>query len=223
MTVVPGLQVDAGSFGQTTMLTLGITGGVASGKSLAAKFFAKLGAVVLDADRAGHAVLRETRVRDALVKRWGPGVVTQAGEVDRSAVARRVFGESPDAVADRTFLERLVHPLIRARLEAERDRHSGENAVFALDAALLLEAGWDSACDLVIFIDAPREQRQARAASRGWSEDEFARREASQWPVERKRQFADRVLSNSGAPGELRGQVEAFWRERIQPEITATN
>lgn len=204
------------------MLTLGLTGGVASGKSLAATFLSELGAVVLDADRAGHEVLREPQVREALLQRWGANILAPTGEVDRAVVAGRVFGEGPAVAADRRFLEELLHPRIRARLVAERTRRAEHGSqVFVLDAPLLLESHWDSACDGVIFVDVPREQRQARAAARGWTEAQFSQREAAQWPVEQKRQHADWVLSNAGTPGELRTQVQIFWREQIQPRLGA--
>jgi dephospho-CoA kinase len=206
----------------TQVLTLGVTGGVASGKSLAARYFAELGAVILDADRAGHEVLRQPQIVEALVERWGRGVLTSGGEVDRAAVAGCVFGNSTEAVAERRFLERLVHPLIRSRLEAERERHADAgHSVFILDAALLLESGWDMVCDFVIFVDAPAVQRQARAACRGWTAEQFVQRESAQWPVERKQQHADWVLSNAGTPTELRQQIQALWREQIQPKIEA--
>jgi len=204
------------------MLTIGLTGGVASGKSLAAKYFAELGAVVLDADRAGHEVLAEPEVREAILERWGATVVTPSSEIDRAAVAARVFGDSPEAASNRKFLEELLHPLIKARLEAERTRQAGQGRqVFVLDAPLLLESGWDSVCDEVIFVDAPRELRQARAAARGWSAEQFADREAAQWPTEKKRALSDWSFANAGSPEELQAQVREFWETRVAPNISA--
>ncbi|MEX2171149.1 MAG: dephospho-CoA kinase [Pirellulales bacterium] len=206
-----------GSLRRFPML-IGLTGGVASGKSLAAKYLAELGAVVLDADRAGHQVLREPEVIDALVERWGPNVIGPTGDMDRGLVADRVFGDSPQAVGDRRFLEDLLHPRIRARLEAERTHQAAHDSqVFVLDAPLLLESHWDAACDMVIFVDAPVEQRYSRAAGRGWTPLQFAQREAAQWPVERKRQHADWVLANAGTPEELQSQVHQFWQEHVAP------
>ena len=197
-------------------MLIGLTGGVASGKSLAAKYVAELGAVVLDADQAGHQVLREPAVCTALVERWGPDIIGPSGDVDRKLVAEKVFGDSPQAVAERRFLENLLHPRIRARLEAERTHQAGQGSqVFVLDAPLLLESHWDAECDLVLFVDAPLEQRYSRAAGRGWTPLQFAQREAAQWPVEKKRQHADWVLPNAGTPEELQKQVQQFWQERV--------
>ena len=202
------------------MLTLGLTGGVASGKSLAAKYFAELGAAVFDADRAGHEVLREPQVRDVLIERWGPAILDSSGEIDRSAVAKKVFGNPPTSFRELSFLEALVHPRIRSRLEKERASMAG-NRVLVVDAALLLESGWNSACDLVVFVDAPRELRLARAESRGWTEQQFSQREAVQWPVEKKRRASDHVLSNDGTREELRSRVRDYWRERVEPVVSA--
>ena len=204
------------------MLTLGLTGGVASGKSLAAKFFAELGAVVLDADRAGHEVFSEPEVRDVLVDRWGPEIVTPSGEVNRAAVAKQVFGDSGVSRTERKFLEDLLHPRIRAKLEAERSRHAAQGIrVFILDAPLLLESGWESACDGVVFVDAPKGFRQSRAAARGWSVEQFAQREMAQWPIERKRERSDWVISNAGTFEDLREQVREFWQAQVSPRILA--
>src|SRR4051812_19095434 len=122
------------------MKTIGLVGGVASGKSLAAKMFVELGAVLLDADRTGHAVLAENaEIRQALLERWGDTVLAPDGGLDRSAIARRVFGTSETAAQDRKFLEDLLHPRIRRRLNKERGEAAaaGKPAV-VLDAPLLL-------------------------------------------------------------------------------------
>ena len=192
-------------------------GGVASGKSLAANMLVGLGAGLLDADRAGHAVLAEDDdVRNALRQRWGDAVFAPDGSVDRAAVAERVFAEGDEARADREFLEGLTHPRIRRRLHDLRDKHAAEDKPAAvLDAALLLEAGWNDIADIVVMIDAPREVRLARARRRGWTEAEFARREAAQWPVEQKRRLADAVISNDGTQEQLREAVRTFWNHHI--------
>lgn len=201
------------------MLTIGLTGGVASGKSLAAKYFEELGAEVLDADRTGHEVLLDPEVRQVLVKRWGTEVVASSGEVNRVEVAKRVFGDSAAANAERQFLEQLLHPRIRERLELERAEHGMQGRqVFVLDAPLLLEAGWDSVCDVVVFVEAPREVREARALARGWSAEQFVQREAAQWPVEKKRYSSDWVLRNDSSPEELRTRVNEIWLDPLLPK-----
>ncbi len=202
------------------MKTIGLVGGVASGKSRVARMLAELGAGVLDADRTGHAVLAEDAdVRAALRQRWDEVVFAADGSVDRAAVGKRVFATDSRGEEDRQFLEGLLHPRIRRRLEAERDQFAAEGrAAIVLDAPLLLEAGWGKAlCDIVIFVDAPPEVRLARARGRGWSDAEFARREAAQWPVEEKRRHADVVIQNDGSEEELRQAVDQFWRNWVVP------
>lgn len=199
------------------MKTIGLVGGVASGKSLVAKLLVELGAAWLDADRAGHAVLAENaEVRDALRQRWGDGVFTADGSVDRAAVARHVFGDTGDATAEREFLEKLLHPRIRQRLEGEGQEmlRAGRPAV-VLDAPLLLEAGWGPMCDVVLMVDASRETRLARARGRGWTEGEFDQREAAQWPIVKKRSEADVVINNDGSEDELRKSVREFWKRHV--------
>ena len=105
------------------MKTIGLVGGVASGKSLAAKYLVDLGAVHLDADRTGHDVLAEdTDVRQAIVDRWGDGILAADKSIDRAAIARRVFAQNKAGEADRKFLEDLLHPRIGKRLNQKRDR-----------------------------------------------------------------------------------------------------
>lgn len=199
------------------MKTIGLVGGVASGKSLAAKLLIDLGAIHLDADRTGHDVLAEDAdVRDAVVNRWGDGILAADKSVDRTAIARRVFAQNEAGAADRKFLEELLHPRIGLRLDQKRNEAAaaGKPAV-VLDAPLLLEAGWGSMCDVVLMIDAPRNLRLSRAKTRGWNEAEFNRREAAQWPVDEKRRHADVVISNRGSADELRTAIADFWAKHI--------
>ena len=198
------------------MHVIGIIGGVASGKSTIAKRLGQLGAVVLDADAVGHEVLRNEEVKAALRKRFGDGVFNTAGEIDRSAVARIVF--AGDATGEQALadLEAIVHPKIGERL-AEKIAALQEDSTKAvvLDAALLLKSGWNRLCDTIIFVDVPREQRLARAATRGWSPEELDSRDARQTPIEQKRAAADVVIDNSGELADTLAQVDRFWAKQI--------
>src|SRR6185295_5855836 len=147
------------------MKTIGLVGGVASGKSLAAKFLVDLGAVHLDADRTGHEVLAEDPdVREAVINRWGDAILAADKSVDRSAIARRIFAQNEAGAADRKFLERLLHPRIGQCLDQKRNEAAaaGKPAV-VLDAPLLLEAGWGKMCDVVVMVDSPNDLRLSRA------------------------------------------------------------
>ncbi|MEX2316151.1 MAG: dephospho-CoA kinase [Pirellulales bacterium] len=199
------------------MKTIGLVGGIGSGKSLVAEMLRGLGAAVINADQIGHAVLAEDGdVRDALTRRWGSQILAADGSVDRAAVARRVFAAGAEGEADRRFLESLVHPKIRQRLASARDSlEAGGKKVAVIDAALLFEAGWNQPTDLVVFVDAPRATRLERARKRGWADDEFAAREAAQWPVEEKSRRADVVIPNDGSQDDLQRAVQAFWNVHI--------
>jgi dephospho-CoA kinase len=201
-----------------TAPVIGLTGGVASGKSSFAKLLSERGFAVIDADSVGHDVLEVPEVQTQLVGRFGPGVVSGRGlsagarpRVDRKALAAIVFS---DPIA-RQALEAIVHPLMRARFlevvanELGSVRPSARPVV--LDAAILIEAGWSDLCDSIVFIDAPRSERLRRSAqSRGWSDDDFAARERAQWPCDRKRLGAEFVIRNDGTLDSLRLQAEAF-------------
>lgn len=194
---------------------IGLAGGIGSGKSEVARILRDLGCVVLDSDHQAKALLDEPDVRHELVSWWGDRVLLppEAGapggerRIDRKAVASIVFGD-PDA---RSRLERLIHPMLKRerRMKIQELRRSTPRpAAIVIDAPLLFEAGVDSECDAVLFVDAPREQRLARVrASRGWDEAELARREAAQLPVEEKRRRSTVVVNNTGNLADLEARV----------------
>lgn len=202
------------------MYTIGLIGGVASGKSTVAEMFAELGAVVLNADRAAHDVLDQPEVRDQLVARWGRVVLGDDDRVDRREVASLVFGDSPDAKEERKFLESIVHPLTRIALETRRELLAGQGQqVFVIDAPLLLEAGWDASCDIIVMVDAPEEHRRMYAKKRGWPAEELDRREGAQMPLEKKRHRADVVIDNGSDLAYTRQQVHDFWNDFVVPHL----
>jgi dephospho-CoA kinase len=199
------------------MIIIGLIGGVASGKSAVARYFTDCGAALLDADRVGHEVLREPAVMKQLVARWGTRILNEAGEISRSAVAHIVF--APGNEGEREFLNSVSHPRIGARLAEELDRlRAAKYPAVVLDAALLLEAGWDHLCDQIVFVEVPLEQRLARARSRGWDVGELARREATQLPLEEKKRRSTICIDNSGTLAGLQARVgqlaDQWWRPR---------
>jgi dephospho-CoA kinase len=193
------------------MIIIGLVGGVASGKSAVAAALAERGAVVFDADKVGHQVLEEPAIRDELINRWGRDILGPDGRIARPAVAARVFGHS-EAAAERRWLEELVHPRIRERIVAEVARLPDDSVpAIVIDAALLFESGWNDVCQVVAFVDAPRDERLQRALTRGWTAEEFSRREAAQMPIEEKRTLASQVIDNSGSLADLQAEVAKFW------------
>jgi len=199
------------------MKIIGLTGGIASGKSTVAAKLAALGAVVLDADQAAHQAINLPEVKQALVDRWGATILAESGEIDRSAIAERVFSTSPESAAERRFLEETLHPRIRDQFERKMvDLAASGTATAVIDAPLLLEAGWQNLCDTIIFVESSPANRLERASLRNWTAEEFSRREAAQMSIEQKRQQATHLVANDGSPDDLAHRVEAIWAEICQ-------
>jgi dephospho-CoA kinase len=202
--IAPHRHEDAGSRG---LLVLGLTGGIGAGKSEVASVLSELGFLVVDSDKDAKEALQRPEVKAELVKWWGPQVLDADGNIDRKAVATIVFADPEQ----RTRLEGLIHPLVKAgRAELVRRAAAEGRPGVVIDAPLLFEAGSDRECDAVMFVDAPREQRVERLrASRGWDEDELARREKAQLSLEEKRKRSDVVVVNDSTREVLKGRVEA--------------
>jgi dephospho-CoA kinase len=197
------------------MKTLGLTGGVASGKSLVAEQLAALGAAVLNADRAGHEALLLPEVRAAARKRWGEGIVDEQGHIIRSRLAKIVFARGEKGACERKYLESLSHPEIGRILKAQIEAAKGVAPLAVVDAALLLEAGWDKLCDCTAMVDVPRDVRLARALQRGWTEEDFAAREAAQDSLDSKRARVDVIIDNSGTVSHTQVQVKRLWQSLV--------
>ncbi len=187
---------------------IGIVGGIGSGKSLVASQLESLGARLFSADEAGHQALLSEDLKEQLRDRWGDHVLTSAGELDRAVIAERVFhGDQCDA--ERAFLEQLVHPQIDAAMQSFLQLARSDEALrwAVLDAALLIEAGWDAQCDLVLFVEADDSVRLARCLQRGWTEQQWRDREATQMSLDEKKRRSDQLLVNHGNPQELASEL----------------
>jgi dephospho-CoA kinase len=196
---------------------LGISGGIASGKSQVTRILESHGAKIIHADRIGHEVLQLPHVQNSLTELFGNSILKphdpanpSPPEIDRKQLAKLVFGNSEKATSRRKQLEALTHPLIRQRIREEINTAIAENIVdwIVLDIPLLHESSWDKSCDVVWFIDADDSIRLERALQRGWSKSDFRLREASQWPVDRKRTNANLVILNNGSLDSLTSAVE---------------
>lgn len=201
------------------MILIGLTGGIASGKSFVAQLLAERGggcsAVVLDADRHAHDALAEPAVRAALVERWGEEILDAEGALRRGVIAKRVFGQNVAATTERRFLEGLVHPLVRERLKADlAAAEAAGTQVAVLDIPLLYEADWAQECDFVLFVETPEATRQSRAAVRGWSTEELSWRETTQLPIEEKRARADTIVPGDDAEAAEKA-IQDFWHAKI--------
>lgn len=182
---------------------IGLTGGIASGKSAVADILEEQGCFVSDSDMIAHEVLNEKDVSTALVDRWGSGILSEDGLAVRSEIARRIF----TSAEERSWLEGLIHPRIHQRRRSAIGSVIGSGRVPAcvIDAPLLFEAGIEEECTTIIFVDTPRNRRLEWAIQqRGWDEEEFDRRERAQLDVEEKRRRSDRMILNDGSREELR-------------------
>lgn len=191
------------------MLHVALTGNVAAGKSTVADLFREWGATVIDADAIVHDLQRPgTPVFEAIVRRFGAGVVGSDGTLDRAALRRRILADP----SDRKGLERIVHPAV----EAERRRLMARrpNASIAVsDLPLLFEAMDPSGFDAVVLVDAPEPIRLARLVrERGLAPGEAEALIRAQLPAESKRSRSDYVIANRGTLGELRPRAEKVWR-----------
>ena len=187
---------------------VGLTGGVASGKSTVSSILAELGAVIIDADLiAREVVARGTPGLDAVVAEFGPGLLTPDGELDRPAMGALVFGD-PDA---RKRLEAIIHPLVHRR-SAELEEQAGDSAVVVHDIPLLAEVGRAGSFDAVIVVDAPAELQVSRMVEdRGWTRADAESRIAAQATRDDRLAIATYVVDNTGTRDELRARVEEIY------------
>jgi dephospho-CoA kinase len=191
------------------MVRVGLTGGIASGKSMVAEELAARGAVIIDADLLAREVVEPgTPALAAIIDRFGPEVVRD-GQLDRARLAQIVFA---DPLARRD-LERIVHPAVRARA-AELERAAGDAAVVVHVIPLLVETGQHQDFDLVVTVDADHETQIQRLMLRnGFSRAEAESRIAAQASREDRKRAADVVLDNTGSLAQLREQIDALWAE----------
>lgn len=192
------------------MVVVGLTGGIASGKSFVAQCLEELGAHRIDADHVAHEVLQDEKVVDKIVKHWGEKLLCGDGKIDRKQLAEVVFGGSDDSELDR--LESIVHPEIRDRIQREMEslKASTKVELLVLDIPLLFEGEYDKHCDYVIFVDANSDVRMQRARLRGWDDDELAKRESRQLPIEEKKLRSNVVIDNSGSKKSTAEQLASF-------------
>ncbi|HBE71741.1 MAG TPA: dephospho-CoA kinase [Planctomycetaceae bacterium] len=194
---------------------IGVVGGIASGKSHVTRVLRSLGCERIDADAIGHHVLRQPLIIRRLVQRLGASILGDKGEIDRRRLADLVFtldGQRTPALAE---LEEITHPPIHAaavRKISELQESPSIRAII-VDAPLLLEAGWASMCDVIIFVETPATVRFGRAEARGWTKEHFDARELAQIPVDEKRRAATHVISGELPLERLREELEKILGE----------
>ncbi|MBJ7530526.1 MAG: dephospho-CoA kinase [Nocardioides sp.] len=185
-------------------MRVGLTGGVASGKSTVSALLRELGAVVIDADQLAREVVeRGTPGLARVVEEFGEGLLTPEGDLDRPAMGRLVFGDEQA----RRRLEAIVHPLVFERY-AEAEAAAGPDDLVVHDIPLLVESGRAGDFDAVVVVDAPRElQLERMVADRGWTREDAESRIAAQATREQRRAVATYVVDNTGSLEDLRARV----------------
>lgn len=192
------------------MLLVGLTGGIGSGKTTVANMFGELGAVVFDADKlAREAVELGTRGYVAVVELFGSDVLMAGGEIDRAALAQRVFAND----IERKELEAVLHPEIFRMFEERVAPFRDTDNVVIFDVPLLIESGYDQRCDWVVLVEAPEDLRLRRVIEFGRTEQDAKLRMAAQTSDEVKAFRSDAIIQNTGDLDALRAQVDDIWAE----------
>jgi len=202
------------------LLKVGLTGGIASGKSVVAEMFVALGVHLVQADQIAHELMQPGQaVYEEVVRQFGTAILNSDGSVNRPALAEAAFGGPGGGGSPRVAeLNRIVHPAVIRRQDewmeevGRRDHH----AIAMVEAALILEAGAARRFDRLIVVTCREEQRVQRFAERLKIDVEAARQEvrrrmAAQWPDEEKIKAADHVIDNSGSLDATQRQVRDVW------------
>ncbi|MBV1778219.1 dephospho-CoA kinase, long form [Paeniglutamicibacter sp. ABSL32-1] len=199
------------------MLNVGLTGGIAAGKSAVARRLVELGAVLIDADAIARAVLEPgTPGLAEVVAAFGPGILDDAGALDRPALGALVFADE----SKRQVLNSIVHPRVRAEAERLRAAAAGD-AVVVQDIPLLVETKQAGSFDVVLVVAAPQAERLRRMVEdRGMAEADARARIAAQATDEQRAAVADVVINNSGTLEELRQRVNEIWETHIAPSTS---
>lgn len=199
------------------MKIIGLTGGIGTGKSMVSQLLARLGTIIIDADKIGHeAFVRDCEVRKEIVATFGKKVISASGDIDREKLGSIVFG-NPDA---RARLNRIMHPRMydTVKTQLEEYRNQGVRVVM-LEAPLLLEAGWTSLVEEVWVTTAPEPVVLQRLAERaGFSKAESLTRIHSQIPSEERIKQADVLIDTDCSFDELKEKVRLLW-QKLQANI----
>jgi dephospho-CoA kinase len=197
-------------FGAIVTVIIGLTGGIASGKSVVSGMLAAKGALVIDADKVGHeAYAPGSGCYREVVAAFGDGIVADGGQIDRRALGAKVFGDP----AKRKQLEGIVWPWMRATMEARLERLRADGVPHVvLEAAVLIEADWTGLVDQVwVVIVDPQVARERIVQRNGLSEEQADQRIQAQLTNAERTEIAQVIIENNGTLDELRSEVDAAW------------
>ncbi len=198
-------------------MLIGVTGRIGSGKTTAARILADLGAVVIDADKIGHAVVEQsTALKARLADRFGDDIFTGSGKLNRKRLAARAFA---DQKAKRA-LDRLVHPYLLKELRRQIKAQTRKSPVVVVDAALLLDWKMDREMDLTLVIHASWETRLRRLRARGISVADARARQKAQLPFAVYRERSDRLILNNKSVRVLGVKLAVFYEKFVRKPMT---
>jgi dephospho-CoA kinase len=196
------------------MISIALTGGIGSGKSLVADLFSELGAICIDSDQLAREVIERGKPGfDEVISRFGDDILSD-GEIDRGKLAAIIFQDSKA----RSDLEEIIHPKIR-EIAARITSRAGEDAVVVNEIPLLFETQGQSRFDLVITVESKDENRKSRLLSRGLKGYEIDRRIAAQASRAERLSIADIVIENDGDTESLESEVLRIWESEIKPRL----
>jgi len=190
------------------VVTLGVTGGLGSGKSTACKFLAEKGAYVMDADLIAKQLMEnDPQVRDEIIAAFGNDVYKN-GKLDTQKLAHRAFASE----TDQRVLNDIVHPRVVDYFQQEVDKMRDKYDLIVLDAPLIFESGFDSRLDHTLLIYTKYKYRLERALRRGnLTREDILRRIELQMPEEDKRELAEFVIENNGTEEQLKSAIEELY------------
>lgn len=212
--------------GMNGMAVVGLIGRIGAGKSTVARRFGALGARVIDADRIAHEVLAEGDVVRQVAARFGMDAIDAQGGVRRRVLAERVFGPTAEHGRALEWLEGVVRPRVRGRIEAALSAPVVAGEVVVLDVPLLVQAGWAARCDLLVVVECADEIRRTRLAARQWSAAEQEAREAA-WNrgYDAAALPAGKIVTvdTSGDLAYTQDQVDRIWSRLPGPAATTVD
>ena len=195
-------------------LVIGLTGGIASGKSTVSRWLAKKGACIIDADDIAHQLAEKGgSIYEEYVQHFGLEILTSEGDLDRQAVAARVFSDP----AERRWMDEMTHPLILAEVKRQLEAAKVLSVpMIVLDVPLLFEAGWESLVEESWLVYLSEEEQLRRLCRRdNCTEEEGLRRIRAQMPLSEKMARADVCIDNGGTQCNTGKMIRALWKDRM--------
>ncbi|AGB40427.1 dephospho-CoA kinase [Halobacteroides halobius DSM 5150] len=191
-------------------MKIGLTGGIASGKSTVTKLLEELGVEVIDTDQIAHQLMEPKKeVWNKIVDNFGKEILLSSNEIDRKKLGEIIFND----IQAKKKLDQITHPAIIAELR-ERMREVGPDNLIVAEVPLLIEADMLDLFDRIWLVYVSREVQIERLMARGnFDHQEALTRIESQMPLDEKKQYADRIINNNGTPTELENEVKRVWKE----------